>query len=326
MKHYSTITLLLVLLLLGLLSFSVAAQDSQLSCNGGPNDVLIAAQAAYDAGQFDAALALVAQAETLCEGNRVSLRQARALGTRIEQEIEIELAEPGIVNIGDYTLFMTCFGEGSPTVIFENGFGQTHNQWNAVAPTIAQTTRSCTYDRLGYGYSDPFPADIIRTTQDQVDDLISLLEIAEIEGPYILIGHSGTGMNLRLFADQYPDMVAGLVMVDTLVPGIFDDRPTLLNEIRSFSMNMERLDLDTSLEQVSNLKELGNLPLVVISNNLQFPIPQTDWIELQADYATYSTNSQFIIAEHSGHFVMDSEPELIVDAIFWILDQEESIE
>lgn len=57
-----------------------------------------------------------------------------------------------------------------------------------------------------------------RTSQQIVDDLHALLTNAHIEGPYVLVGHSFGGLNVILYASQYPEEVAGVVLVDSVHP------------------------------------------------------------------------------------------------------------
>jgi pimeloyl-ACP methyl ester carboxylesterase len=44
--------------------------------------------------------------------------------------------------------------------------------------------------------------------------LKQLLENAEVKGPYVLVGHSLGGLNMQVFADRYPDLVSGLILLD----------------------------------------------------------------------------------------------------------------
>lgn len=59
------------------------------------------------------------------------------------------------VDIGGRSLNIYCSGSGSPTVVFESGFGQPGYTWHLVQPRIAATNRACWYDRAGNGWSDP---------------------------------------------------------------------------------------------------------------------------------------------------------------------------
>jgi pimeloyl-ACP methyl ester carboxylesterase len=117
-----------------------------------------------------------------------------------------------LVDVGGYRLHLHCVGEGSPSVIMEAGGGGNVLHWMLVQPPIAQSTRVCAYDRAGMGWSDPGP--LPRTPQRIVAELHTLLSTAGIPGPYILMGHSIGGKYVRLYASQYPQDVAGMVLVD----------------------------------------------------------------------------------------------------------------
>ena len=68
----------------------------------------------------------------------------------------------------------------------------------------------------------------MRTSADIVDDLHALTGAAELEPPFVLIGHSFGGYNVRLFQSRYPDEVAGLVLMDTVTPGFVAGQEALL--------------------------------------------------------------------------------------------------
>jgi pimeloyl-ACP methyl ester carboxylesterase len=105
-----------------------------------------------------------------------------------------------------------CTGRGSPTVIFDSGLGGDMMDWALVQPLVAAETRACSYDRAGLGFSDPSPKP--RSSANIVDDLHRLLQAAQITPPYVLVGHSLGGMNIKLYAETYLSEVAGMVFVD----------------------------------------------------------------------------------------------------------------
>jgi pimeloyl-ACP methyl ester carboxylesterase len=113
-----------------------------------------------------------------------------------------------------------CMGEGSPTVVFESGLSDWSNTWALIQPAVAKTTRACTYDRPGMGYSDP--AVEPRTPEAAVADLKRLLDAAGIHEPVLLVGHSLGGFYAKLFAVTHPDRVAGLVLVDPSEERVWD--------------------------------------------------------------------------------------------------------
>lgn len=121
-----------------------------------------------------------------------------------------------LVDIGGRRLHLWCTGEGSPTVVLDSGLPGSSLSWTLVQPEVARFTRVCSYDRAGLGWSDPGPPP--RTTARIVEDLRALLERARIEPPYVVVGHSFSAFTARLYASQYPDEVAGIVLVDPIHP------------------------------------------------------------------------------------------------------------
>ena len=120
---------------------------------------------------------------------------------------------PGqLIDVGGYRLHIQCVGTGSPTVVLDAGLGGSSLDWSLVQPELGRSTRVCAYDRAGMGWSDPSPRP--RTPRQIADELHMLLTKAGIAGPYLLVGHSLAGKNVRLFALQHPDQVAGMVLVD----------------------------------------------------------------------------------------------------------------
>ena len=117
-----------------------------------------------------------------------------------------------MVDVGGYKLHIRCVGAGSPTVVLDAGLGGTSLDWSLVQAEIGQTTRVCAYDRAGMGWSESGPQP--RTPEQNARELHTLLANAGLEGPYVLVGHSLAGKNVRMFALLYPDQVAGMVLVD----------------------------------------------------------------------------------------------------------------
>jgi len=118
-----------------------------------------------------------------------------------------------LVDVGDYRLHLTCTGQGSPTVVLEAGAGSPGLTWTFVQEEIEKSTRVCSYDRAGFGWSEPAAGPL--SPQQVASDLHALLETAGVPGPYILVGHSAGGVYVRTYAGQYPAEVAGMVLVDS---------------------------------------------------------------------------------------------------------------
>jgi pimeloyl-ACP methyl ester carboxylesterase len=140
---------------------------------------------------------------------------------------------PGnLIDVGGFKMHIYCEGTGSPTVIMETLSGGTSSYWGWVQPEVAKGTRVCVYDRAGRGWSepDPEPQSLART----VRNLHTLLENANITGPYVLVGHSIGGIYVRQFAAEYPDEVVGMALVDASNPHQFERYPEMLKENESY--------------------------------------------------------------------------------------------
>jgi pimeloyl-ACP methyl ester carboxylesterase len=125
---------------------------------------------------------------------------------------------PGqLVDVGGYRLHINCVGTGSPTVVIEAGLGDWSASWSSwVQPEMAKTTRVCTYDRAGMGWSEPGP--LPRTADRFAHELHTVLHTAHIPGPYVLVGHSLGGLLVRVFAHAYADDVVGVVLIESMHP------------------------------------------------------------------------------------------------------------
>ena len=120
---------------------------------------------------------------------------------------------PGrLVDIGGYRLHMNATGKGQPVVVLIAGANDFSVDWGLVQPAVARFTQVCSYDRAGLAWCDLGP--LPRTMQQDVFELHQLLKKANLRGPYVLVGHSIGGLIARLFAQQYPTEVAGMVLVD----------------------------------------------------------------------------------------------------------------
>ena len=97
-------------------------------------------------------------------------------------------------------------------MVLDAGLGVPAHGWKPVQPAVAKFARVCSYDRVGYGWSDAGP--MPRTSSEIAKELHALLAAAGEKPPYILVGHSFGGFNVRVFNGAYPNDVAGMVLVD----------------------------------------------------------------------------------------------------------------
>lgn len=122
------------------------------------------------------------------------------------------------VRVDDKRLDFKTEGNGtSYTVVFDGNIGANLNQWNSVVESLTTEYEDLTtfvYNRRGYGFSD---IGSIRTPKQQAEDLRILLRKSAAQAPYILVGEEYGSLVLTEFAKEYPDLVAGIVLVNPLV-------------------------------------------------------------------------------------------------------------
>jgi len=234
----------------------------------------------------------------------------------------------GTVDVGGRSLHIVCLGEGSPTVVFEAGWGGDYSNWSRALTAVSKYTMACAYDRAGLGKSDPatsFP----RTSQDMVNDLHALLTKALIPEPYILVGHSLGAFNIRLYANQYPQEVAGLIFAEGAHPEQFEqcalptefpgedpsfakareDCQSTIDAWSDWNTVPEGLDYFASADQVRSTGSFGDLPLTVLvaETNLQgAPGTAEEFManltnEEQHELAALSTRGEYIVVPNANH-------------------------
>ena len=242
---------------------------------------------------------------------------------------------PGkLVDVGGRKMHLNCSGEGSPTVVLDSGLGDTYISWRKVQPEISKFTRVCSYDRAGLGYSNPSPQP--RTSKVIAGELHTLLHAAAIPPPYVLVGHSMGGYDVRLFASAYRSEVVGMVLVDASHPDQENRLPLELKNIEgtelrevefmefTMPLGLPRLlrlceddpvtraaecNFHSAREGVAELKafpesarqtaatgSLGDMPLVVLSHD-----PDKPSIELPPDLAKVTNDAWQKMQEDLAH-------------------------
>jgi pimeloyl-ACP methyl ester carboxylesterase len=232
------------------------------------------------------------------------------------------------------SMHIYCTGEGTPAVILDSGLGDSFISWRKVQPQIAEFTRVCSYDRAGIGYSSPSSGP--RTSHAIATELNALLQAAGVPAPYVLVGHSMGGYDVRVFANSYRSEVAGVVLVDGSHPDQEKRFPRELKDMEgSWLREVEFLEYTTPLgiprllglcdddaveravecnfhterERVAEMKafpvsgaeaaasgSLGDLPLAVLSHD-----PDKPSSELPADLAQQTNQAWEKMQEELAH-------------------------
>lgn len=205
-----------------------------------------------------------------------------------------------MIDIGGYRLHMHIEGEGTPTVVFESGAGGISLHWELVRPAIAKITRVVTYDRAGLGWSDPSPKP--RRADVMAEELHTLLQNANIEAPFILVGHSLGGVVARQFAAKYPNEVAGLVMVDSAHEQQVKHFPKALVKMVNSMKGMMGV-----MKLISKLGVFALKPdLVQIGDNGK--LSKGLVANMQGVMASNNSHAEAMIAETESVFAAETQP------------------
>jgi len=209
------------------------------------------------------------------------------------------------IDVGGYSLHLYCTGENTdsrPTVILEPGLGATSSAWAWIQPEVAKTTRVCPYDRAGMGWRDPRPA--ARDAQHIATELHTLLQNAQIPGPYVLVGWSYGGLYVRSYANQYHDEVAGLVLLDSSSPEQCTSTPgseaqcASFAKIYSIAPALARLGI---MRVVGLLQPASGLPAPQSEELLASFSATKDWDAQSTEFlASPATNTQALSSESLG--------------------------
>jgi pimeloyl-ACP methyl ester carboxylesterase len=173
------------------------------------------------------------------------------------------------IDVGDAgkPVFLHLYCTGSrepdqPVVVLEGGSGEWSSFWGSVQPQVARSTRVCSYDREGYGWSDPVSTP--RTAQQIAGELHRLLEKAGEPGPYLLVTHSAGGLYTRYFQKVYSNEVAGMVLVESHSEDLFIPLPDVFTSSQPVFQLCQQALTPVGLVRLTHLlpqfAELAKLP------------------------------------------------------------------
>jgi pimeloyl-ACP methyl ester carboxylesterase len=235
------------------------------------------------------------------------------------------------VDVGGRELNLICKGTGSPTVVFENGLGDHLGKWfQAVANGFA-SVRTCAYDRVNTGASDRDPAR--HTGEDSVRDLHTLLQVAAVPAPYLLVGHSFGGLLATMYAGTRPAQMSGLVLIDPTLPNhaeLFDLIPEgqRAAAMAAEEKNAENVDFFATLEQAKALvPKIPDVPVLVLAateiGDVSSPPSAEDfWSakrKILQDFIAAVPRGELRYVD-AGHYIHHDEPELVLSEIRRVLE------
>ena len=124
-------------------------------------------------------------------------------------------------------LAVVSAGDGGPVVLLEAGLGSPATSWAPVQRALSGTTRTLAYDRAGLGSSAPASRE--RTLAHLAEELAALLDGLGVNQPVVVVAHSWGAAIVRCFTATYPELVAGIVLVDGTISAVTEPRVARLN-------------------------------------------------------------------------------------------------
>lgn len=196
----------------------------------------------------------------------------------INQDMTNYPAPGELIDVNGHQVHLYCIGEGTPTLIIDTGAADWSLSWITIQEDLATLTRTCIYDRAGLGWSEA--SNLPRNSQELAEELHTLLQNAEVATPYILLGHSLGGYNARIYYEQYPEDVVGMILLESAHPDQWNQLPSEVANLVS--------------EQSSLLHTMGLLTNFGI---VRFILPAHPHLsdDLQATYRAHMTRSRHLI-------------------------------
>ena len=261
-----------------------------------------------------------------------------------------------LVSIGSHSLEIRETGEGAPVVVIDSGLGDDLEKLRPLQDAIGSVTRVVTYNRAGYGRSEPGP--LPRDCGREAEELKALLDSASVPGPYILVGHSLGALNVQVFASRYPNSVAGLILLDPpprpfILGREFGDLRTMAERMTAEWQTIADSSADSTdpaeraragffrmlasehremfgatARLIEGISTFGDLPLVVVASGKPNPAFgeaagkfQHFWIEQSRGLAGLSSRGRFELAEGATHSALVDEQELVKKSVLSMVRQ-----
>ncbi|MBN8192118.1 alpha/beta hydrolase [Bacillus sp. NTK074B] len=239
------------------------------------------------------------------------------------------MTKEALVPVNDFKLYAKRIGKknGKPTVVMDAGYGDYSKAWNPVIGELSVISEVLVYDRAGLGKSGKSPNR--RTSREMVRELKELLCGLNIKPPYILVGHSFGGVNVSVYAHEYPEEVAGLVLVDS-TPVDYRERflPTMPSDFqkayhRQFVREGNYDEFMESLGQLKEYRETLSMPVIVLSAGKKdhySEVSQNLWNDMQRELALISSRGEYVPAKNSAHYIQRDEPNVVIRVVARLLE------
>ena len=229
---------------------------------------------------------------------------------------------PILADAGGHSVRMMIRGRGKPVVVFEQFGPGPLEPWAKIQNGVAEFATAVIYEHAGgmaSGAGLP-PRDGKRISRELRDALRS----ADLEPPFVMVGYSMAGPYVRVFAGEYPDEVAGLVLIDPSKEKFFEwlwENDPESHKIANWHLQA-KTELGMTKETFKQAAAAGipHVPTVVLTggkgkNTVKGRLSMPRWIAAHRDYVARLPKGRHVISKRSGHAIPFQEPERVVEVI-----------
>lgn len=119
-----------------------------------------------------------------------------------------------IISVNSHKMHLYQLGNGEATIVFIEGSGTpcAYTDFYALQNGLQKDVKTVSFDHAGFGWSEA--TDIPRTIDNLVYELHELLGKANLSAPFIFVGHSLASLEAIRYAQQYPEEVKGIILLD----------------------------------------------------------------------------------------------------------------
>jgi len=229
-------------------------------------------------------------------------------------------------------------GDGHPTIVVEMAMGEVIGSWDTLQTRLGTLTKVVTYDRLGLGRSDT--TTVPRTIENLSKELNQFLAGNKVPTPYLLVGHSLGTLVIRRYQIDHPENVVGMVLIDPVHEDQFDrlmalkspeEREKTLRGREEFLSTLKPGELNEAVQYHQQRRAMkgvtypANIPVTILGSfQVGHGATEEDRQvkrELFNRWLTQAPQIRLIETTNSGHYIQDSEPELVINEIQLMLEK-----
>jgi pimeloyl-ACP methyl ester carboxylesterase len=247
------------------------------------------------------------------------------------------------VTIDGNKIAYLCKGTGDQVVLMISGMGlDAHSTYkNTFHNFESETAMLCLYDRPGTGQSRHAERRV-RSMDELSSELGKFIARNQWES-VVLVAHSFGGQIARALAHKHPDVVSGLLLVDTSHESWYDDLKSSLSpegwEIMAGIIEWEKHrhsyeDFVEAAQQHERYELRKDIPVTVMSRGLPHnQIRQTGmryadvdaynetWNQSQAKLSVINDGARHVIMTYSSHLYDQTDPWIVLEELDLLLSK-----